>query len=294
MRIGVSSYSFSRLVHSGQMKQIDVIAKAKEMGFDAIEFSTIDVPEGKTLVDFAKELRDEAERVDIPIVNYTIGADMLNGSNGDQDAEIARVCREVDIAEILGAPGMRHDCSSGNFPADWKGAKSFEAALPRMARGCREITKYAQEKGIKTMVENHGYFCQESMRVEKLITTVDHPNFGLLMDMGNFICADDDPEVAVGRLLPLAFHCHAKDFHRKPGTMVWPGRGWNQSRGGNWWRGAIIGHGNVPVVQCVRTMVNKGFQGVMSIEFEGMEDVITGISIGLENLRRFVKLAELK
>lgn len=294
MRIGVSSYSFSRLVHSGQMKQIDVIAKAKEMGFDAIEFSTIDVPEGKTLVDFAKELRDEAERVDIPIVNYTIGADMLNGSNGDQDAEIARVCREVDIAEILGAPGMRHDCSGGNFPADWKGAKSFEAALPRMARGCREITKYAQEKGIKTMVENHGYFCQESMRVEKLITTVDHPNFGLLMDMGNFICADDDPEVAVGRLLPLAFHCHAKDFHRKPGTMVWPGRGWNQSRGGNWWRGAIIGHGNVPVVQCVRTMVNKGFQGVMSIEFEGMEDVITGISIGLENLRRFVKLAELK
>ena len=102
MKIGVSSYSYSRLVRSGAMKQIDVISKAKEMGFDTIEFSTISVPEGKTLKDFAKELRDEADRVGIPVSNYTIGADMLNGCNGDQEAEIARVQGEVDIAEILG------------------------------------------------------------------------------------------------------------------------------------------------------------------------------------------------
>ena len=49
MKIGVSSYSFSRLVKSGAMQQIEVIRKAKEIGFDVIEFSTIAVPEGKTL-----------------------------------------------------------------------------------------------------------------------------------------------------------------------------------------------------------------------------------------------------
>lgn len=292
MQIGVSSYSYSRLVRSGQMKQIEVIAKAKEMGFDVIEFSTIAVPEGKTLKDFAKELRDEADRVGIPIANYTVGADMLNGCNGDLEAEIARVQEELDIAEILGVPGFRHDCTGGNFPADWEGAKSFEAALPKLAKGCLEISKYGESKGIKTMIENHGYFCQDSLRVEALVTAVNYKNFGLLIDMGNFICADDDPEKAVGRLMPFAFHCHAKDFHRKPGTMPWPGKGWNQSRSGNWWRGAIIGHGNVPVHQCVRIMVSKGYNGVLSIEFEGMEDVLTGIELGQENLRRFVKMAE--
>ena len=66
MMIGVSSYSYSRLVNSGAMKQIDVIAKAKEMGFDCIEFSTIAVPEGKTLPEFAAELKAEADRVGIP------------------------------------------------------------------------------------------------------------------------------------------------------------------------------------------------------------------------------------
>ena len=91
MQIGVSSYSFSRLVRSGEMAQIDVIAKAKEIGFDVIEFSSIAVPEGKDLPAFAAELRAEADRVGIDIVNYTIGADFLKGSGGDLAAEIERV-----------------------------------------------------------------------------------------------------------------------------------------------------------------------------------------------------------
>jgi sugar phosphate isomerase/epimerase len=290
MKIGVSSYSYSRLVRSGQMQQIEVIAKAKEMGFDVIEFSTIAVPEGKTLAGFAAELKAEADKVGIEIANYTIGADFLKGSGGDLQAEIARVKAEVDIAEILGVPGMRHD-ATGGFPADHVGPKSFAAAIPRLAEGCRAVTEYAATKGIKTMVENHGHFCQDSLRVEALVTAVDHPNFGVLVDMGNFICVDDDPPTAVGRLLPYAFHCHAKDFHLKPGTDVFPGQGWALTRGGNYRRGAIIGHGNVPVLQCIRIMKKGGFDGVLSIEFEGMEDVLTGIQIGHDNLRRFVEMA---
>ena len=51
-------------------------------------------------------------------------------------------------------------------------------------------------------------------------------------------------------------------------------------------------YGNVPVAQCVRNLIQKGYDGVLSIEFEGMEDVLTGIAIGQENLRRFVAMAK--
>jgi len=291
MKIGVSSYSFSRLVGSGQMAQIDVLSKAKEIGFDVVEFSAIAVPEGRTLADYAAELRAEADKVGIEIANYTIGADFLGGSHGDLQAEIARVRAEVDIAAILGVPGMRHD-ASGGWPADHEGPRSFEAAIPRLAEGCRGVTEYAASKGIKTMVENHGRFCQESIRVEQLVTAVDHPNFGVLIDIGNFLCADDDPTEAVGRLMPYAFHCHAKDFHVKSGQEINPGRGWFESRAGNYLRGAIIGHGDVPLYQCLRVMHREGFQGVLSIEFEGIEDVIMGLELGHANLRRLVALAE--
>ena len=291
MKIGVSSYSFSRLVNAGTLDQLAVIGKAKEIGFDVIEFSKIAVPEGKTLLAYAAELRAEADCLGMDIVNYTISADFLKGSGGDLQAEIERVKGEVDVAEVLGTPSMRHDGTFG-WPADHVGPKSFEAGLPRVAEGCRAITEYAATKGIKTMIENHGFFCQESSRVEQVVTAVDHPNFGVLVDMGNFLCADEDPASAVARLMPFAFHCHAKDFHVKPGTDVAPGKGWFQSRAGNYLRGAIIGHGNVPVLQCLKVMQRDGYKGVLSIEYEGIEDVLMGVQMGHDNLRRMVAMLD--
>lgn len=290
MRIGVSSYSFVRLVRSGALAEVDIPAKAKAMGFDVVEFSAFNLPSGVSPEEHADRLRAAAESAGIPIANYTIGADFLNGSNGDLAAEIARVRGEVDIARRLGAPGMRHDATRG-FAADHQGPRSFDAALPRLVEGCRAVTEYAAGFGIRTMVENHGFFCQDSERVEKLVCAVGHPNFGTLVDMGNFICADENPATAVGRVMPYAFHCHAKDFHLKPGTQPFPGEGWNLSRGGGFWRGAIIGHGDVPVLQCLRAMRRAGYDGVLSIEFEGLEDPLQGIALGQKNLRRLLDLA---
>lgn len=288
MKIGVSSYSYSRLVGSGNIRQIDVISKAKEAGFDVIEFSTISVPQGKTLNEYARELRDEAERVGIPIANYTIGADFVNGCGGDLRAEVERLKGEVDIAEILGAPGMRHDITY-NMP---RGRfATFDDAIAAIAPAVREVSEYAASKGIRTMTENHGFISQDSTRVERLVSAVGHPNFGVLIDIGNFSCADEDQAVAVGRLAPLAFHVHAKDFHIKSGNGVNPGEGWFMSRGGNFLRGAIIGHGDVPLLQALRALKRTGYDGVLSVEFEGMEDPETGIRIGRDNLIKLLALA---
>ncbi len=289
MKLGISSYSYSRLITSGEMSYEDVIDKTHELGFELLEFSTIKPPEGVTLADYADRLGAKAKAVGLPIANYTIGADFLNGSGGDLAAEIERVKGEVDIAHRLGAPGMRHDATSG-FSESHKGPRSFDAALPRLIEGCRAVTQYAADLGIHTMVENHGYFCQDSERVEKLACGVDHENFGLLADVGNFICADEHPGLALGRVLPYVSHVHFKDFHLKPGHGIHPGEGWRVSRGGNYWRGSIIGHGDVPVAQCMRLLKIAGYDGVVSIEFEGLEEPLTGIRIGRDNMRRLMAM----
>lgn len=288
MKVGVSSYSFSRLVGTGVMTQLDVIAEAKEMGFDVIEFSTFCLPEGETPLTFAPRVRDECERIGIGVVSYTIGADFINGSNGNWRAEVERLKDEVRVASILGVSVMRHDVSSG-FPVGYRGKKGFGDALDTLVRGCREVTEFASDLGVRTMVENHGFFCQDSERVEMLVNGVNNENFGVLLDIGNFLCVDEDPAQAVGRLVPYTFHVHVKDFHVKHGTCPAPGEGWFQSRGGNYLRGAIIGHGNVPILQCLRILKRTGYDDVVSIEFEGMEDSLTGIRIGLDNLRAYLQ-----
>lgn len=288
MKIGVSSYSYSQLVDNGALAQVDVVGKAKEMGFDVLEFSKIEVPRGQALEAFAETLRDEAQRVGIPLVNYTIGANFLTAPGGWQ-GEVERLKGELQVAKILGVAGMRHD-ATGGFPREHKGARGFEDALPILIKGCRAVTEIAADMGIRTMVENHGFFCQDSERVEKLANGVNHPNFGLLVDVGNFLCADEDPAQAVGRTAPYASHVHVKDFHVKAGTSVNPGTGWFRSRAGNYLRGAILGHGDVPVLQCLSVLKKAGYDGVISIEFEGMEDVLTGVAVGRENLVRLAAM----
>ena len=245
MKTCVSSYSFQPMLSSGELTQFQLIGKVKEMGFDGIEFIDLMPEDGMTTEEYAKRLRDESEKKNLPIVNYTIGAELLNRP---LDEECERLFRQVDIAEILGASGMRHD-ATGGFNAPQSAYCGFDQALPTLIEGCRRVTEYAAEKGISTMVENHGYFAQDSDRVEKLVTGVANPNFGLLVDMGNFACADDPSDKAVGRVAKYAKHVHAKDFHIKSGSEPDPGRGFFRSRAGNYLRGAVIGHGNIPVAQ---------------------------------------------
>ncbi len=287
MKIGVSSYSFSRLTRAGKMTQLDAVKKAAEMGFQVIEFAGLEVPEGDTPLSYAAKLREACAAAGIGMGNYSIPADFLYGSDGDLDAEVERLAGELKVAQALGAPGMRHDATYGYKPGA-KTPKGFADALPRLAKGCRAVTERAAELGIRTMVENHGFFCQDSARVEALINRVAHENFGALIDMGNFLCADEDPAQAVARLAPYQFHAHVKDFHYKPGTAADPGRGWFRTRAGNFLRGAIIGHGVVPVGQCLRLMREAGYDGTVSIEFEGIEDPVEGIGIGLENLKKYL------
>ncbi|NLD88350.1 MAG: hypothetical protein GX633_08870 [Clostridiales bacterium] len=44
----------------------------------------------------------------------------------------------------------------------------------------------------------------------------------------------------------------------------------------------------MPVQQCLGIIARSGYDGYVSIEFEGMEEVMTGIEIGVENLKRFI------
>jgi len=287
MNVSVTIYSFNQLISSGQKTPIECISIAKEMGFDAIEFVDFVFPAGTDRIEYAKQLRAECDRVGLPVSNYAVGADFLNGSGGDVAAEIAKAKENVDIAAILGCPTMRHDITSGPNPRLYKG---YDNVLPQLADAVREVAEYAATKGVKTCTENHGFFSQDSDRVEKLVNTVAHKNFGLLCDIGNCLCADEDPVKALSRTAPYAFYAHAKDFHVKDGNGPDPGEGFFTSRNGTYLRGAIIGQGNVPVLHCLRALKRAGYDGTVSVEFEGMEDCLKGVRIGLANMRRYIAM----
>ena len=277
MKIGVSSYSFRRYRNASGATLFDVCRKAREIGFDAIEFIELD---GDDPIAQARELRTLCAELGLEISAYTVGADLMAK---DAVAAVEALCRCVDVTEALGAPLMRHDvCYSLPEGVSW------EAAARHMAPLIRRVTAYAKDRGIRTCTENHGFIFQDSLRVKALIDAVGDDNYRWLVDLGNFLCVDESPLEAVKTAAPYAVHVHAKDFIFRPADMATP-EGFITTRGGNFIRGTILGHGIVPLDACVKTLRDAGYDGTLSLEFEGLEDNILALEMGYRTLVRLTQ-----
>lgn len=192
------------------MTQFDTLAKAKELGFEAIEFTDIDRKEDYALqTENARKLRLEADRLGMEINAYTIGGCLFQEKQESMDAEVERL--------------------------------------------------------------------------ERLFNAVAHDNYGLLVDMGNFLCVDEDPIHAVSRVAPYAFHVHIKDMRIKNTSI-----GSMMTRGGNYLKGTVVGKGDVPVKQCLQILKRIGYEGYVYLEYEGAEDCIAGITRSLANIRQML------
>ena len=281
MKVSVSSYSFYQYVRAGKITLTEICAKARSMGFEAIEF--IDMPADSDQIAMAKEIRKSADDAGMPIIAYTIGANMYHNDNASWETEFDRMKGQIEITNILGASLMRHDVC---YQIDPK-ARSFDLMLPTIAENTRKVTEYAQAHGVRTCSENHGHIAQDSDRVERLFNAVNHENYGLLVDFGNFMCVDENNITAVSRVAPYAFHVHAKDMiihPDKPETQ-----NFRMTRGMNRLEATYIGHGDADVQRCLKIMKKAGYDGYVSIEFEGDMDCIEGIKKGKENLDKYLE-----
>lgn len=285
MKISVSSYSYIRDISSGKLTQLTAIDKAKEMGFDAIEFIDIDgVGNLELQKENAAKLKERADSLGMVINAYTIGADLAKPTEAERVAEIERLKGQLDVAKIMGAEVLRHDVCYSLGKTGF--TRSFDLMLPYLSDSARKVTEYGASIGVKTCSENHGYIAQDSDRMERLFNAVNHDNYGLLVDMGNFTCVDEDHVLAVSRLAPYAIHAHAKDMKISKGAPY--GCCQYMTRGGNYFCGTAIGEGDVPVKQCLNVLKRAGYDGYLSIEFEGKGDCIDGIARGFENLKKML------
>lgn len=275
MKLGVSSYSFKNF------SKENALVKAKEIGYDAIEFTDLEGISHDEQLNKAKNLRDLAEKNGIDISAYVIRADL---AVKDVSSEIQRVCEQIDVAEALGTKNLRHDVMWS-----YNVFRSFDEALPTISAAAREITKYAFDKGIRTMSENHGFIVQDSYRMEKLVAAVNHPNYGLLVDIGNFLCVDEDPVKAVSRVANLAYMVHVKDFYSIPFVQQEEKKSGIITRGCNRLVGATIGRGIVPISQCLAILKNAGYDGNVDVEFEGEQNCIDALCESKQILREILK-----
>lgn len=286
MKIGISTYSLLKAIKSGEMDVIDVVQWVADNGGEHLEF----VPYGYTLVDnldLADRVREKAEEVGIELSNYCMPANFVQDTDEELHAEIERIKEHVDVVNRMGIKHIRHDVTAFTLPPEKRTIQYFEESLPKIVQGTRAVADYAAQYGITTSVENHGMAVQHSDRVQRVIQAVNRDNFKTTLDTGNFLCVDEDPVVGVKKNLPYASMVHFKDFYIRPYDED-PGEGaWIKTANDNFLRGSILGQGDIETCKIVKLVKESGYDGYISIEFEGMEECKMATKAGMDNLKRF-------
>ena len=295
VKIGITSYSLAQAIRAGKMDILQAVDYAADHDAEHLELS----PAGYTLTGnpaLVEAIRRKAEERGIALSSYTIGANFVIAGTGDDAheitpeeyrAEIERVKGEVDIAAALGVTRMRHDAAS-RVPAAATFAQ-FEKDLPQVVAACREIADYAAQYGITTSVENHGYHFQNSERVRRLVTEVNRPNYRTTVDVGNFICADEDPLCGTMNNIDLASMVHFKDFYIR--KQVPDATTWFRSAHGKYLRGAVTGFGDLDLWATARVIKEAGYEGFVSVEYEGHEECTTAVAQAIKNVRALFEQA---
>lgn len=274
MRVGVSSYSFQQYIDKGEMTAEDTLIKASEIGFDAIEFVNFNLPESVT-EDYTDKLKKLSKEYKIEICAYLTGGNLLAETEEERENELNGIYHHLDIAKMLDVKLFRYDVGY-SLPKFISFDKALEMVVPYM----KKIADYGEKIGIMTMIENHGMAFQDWERIEKTYNAVNHKNFSLLIDVGNFLCADFENTICVSKLANLASHVHLKDmkkydFYDKNRPVCY------ETRGCNYLLGTTVGYGDAKVRQCIKILEKAGYDGYLNIEYEGQEDCIEGLKKGL-------------
>ena len=289
-KFGASLYCVSPAIRSGKMSPEEGIEWLCENGAEVIEIVPFgfDPVEDKAL---AGRMKAAADKHGVKIDNYSLNANFLNISEKEWAAEVERVKAHIDVAKQMGATTLRCDCADYRRPGEGNHIEMFYEELPTIVKSYEALCAYA--KPMTILIENHGFHINGCDRVRQVLKSVKADNFGHQLDVGNYICMDDKPEIATRKMLPFAVTVHMKDFYvrhntHNPGdaTQFDCSGAWFRSAGGQYLRGSITGQGDLDMVDIIRCVKESGFDGNIYVEYEGMEDCFYGTKVSLDNVKR--------
>ena len=218
MKVGIDSYCYHRFFgevypHQNapdkQMTMEDFIRRAKELDVDGVSLESCFIPRfDKAYLSEIKGMLDEFnfDRV------YAWGhPDGLEG--GKNEAAYDEMIDHIEYANAIGAKVMRVTGSSLMFRFEDHGPQ-----IEKLSRMFTNAMKVADNYDIKLADENHIDYNADEML--EIIHNVNHPNFGINFDTGNFLRVLDDPIQGMEKLARFTFSTHVKDLKINPQAAV--------------------------------------------------------------------------
>jgi sugar phosphate isomerase/epimerase len=227
---------------------LKILDFAQLNGFAAVELrglqGTMDLPSrpefGPARLEQSKmEIADRGLRISC------VGSSAnLHNSGQQHEEQLADARRFIDLASRLGAPYVRV------FGNKLVGPRA--PALEHIASALRILGDYAGPKNVTVLLESHGDFT-DSPTLREILSKAGSSHVGLLWDAHHtYVSSKEDPAVTIKQLGGYIRHTHLKDSRMQGGEAHY----------------VLTGRGEVPVKRQVELLVETGYPGYFSFEWE--------------------------
>jgi sugar phosphate isomerase/epimerase len=280
MKIGVSMYSYVSVVQAGRLDIPGFIREAKRAGAEGVE-----------LLDFFyKDVeRDRAaalaalEETGLPCPIFSVAQNFAKPSAEEREAQLQKIRFGVDEAGRFGSSVVRV------FAGDVSQGITFDQAREWIVEGLARASEYAADKGVRLALENHGTLAGRGDQVRGIIEDVRSrsgtDSLGANPDTGNFLLVNQPSHEAIREVAGYAYMVHFKDF--APAPQGHSGHAYGALNGDRF-VGTTIGEGGVDLAKCIQELKDAGFDGWLSVEYEGEEDPLVAVPRSIENARRYL------
>jgi L-ribulose-5-phosphate 3-epimerase len=280
IKLGIASYSYWHF-RDPKVSIQTVIDKAAEIGVEGVDIlhRQMDIPEKEPLTAehrrYLQNLKRHAFRNGIDLVCLSIHQDFVQKEAADRQKQIDHTHKCLEIAYELGVPCIR--LNSGR----WKTIKDFDDLMK--ARGIEPIPAgwtedegfnscieciekclpKAEQCGVLMALENHWGLSRTPEGQLRLIDAVKSPWLGALMDTGNFM---EDPYDKLKMIAPKTVYVQAKTYY-----------------GGGEWYTLDLDYARIGKI-----LMDAGYTGYCSVEFEGKENADTAVPKSIQLLRKTI------
>ena len=256
--IGISTYSYWRFNGPRDESSIPFcIEQSARLGFDGVEILHIQMEQEDNAT--LQALKKQAFHAGLDLMGFSTHQDFLDPDRAVRQEEVEKTLHQIELAYRLGIPTMRINTgrwgTSANFDA-LMANRGIEPAIEGhtdeegftwVIDSIEKLIPKAAECGVVLGLENHWGLGRTAEGVIRIVDAIDSPWLRVTLDTGNFL---EDPYDQLGALAPLTSLVQAKTYYGE----------------GKWYTLDL----DYPRIGQI--MRDAGYQGYISLEFEGKAD----------------------
>ena len=221
-KISLAQWSLHRTIKiKKELSPNDFSIKAREMGFDAVEYVSSlywNELKSRSIAKITKELVSKSNDNDIKNLLIMVDGegDLASKNNYEREKAIENHVKWIEMAHELGCHSIRVNLNGEKEKKNW---------IEYSSKSLTKLCSFARKDKINIIVENHGGLSSNAKLLAKVMKEVNLDNCGTLPDFGNFCIEKEDPNnyfsncineydkyLGMEELMPYAKAVSAKSF----------------------------------------------------------------------------------